>query len=190
MADLLRGLDPRLQGAVDLLVFNPPYVPTDPEELRRDGLARAWAGGARGREVVDRLLPGVARLLAPGGRFYLIALPQNGPAEILDALRAQGLVADEVGTRRADEEVRGAAHVKACRNSSKYLFRRPPACHDEFLAPCLVTPAGQLLLDYPIGCILACGSFPESPRIFPAATPSLLPRGQDLRVLRGCKPWG
>lgn len=51
--DLLSALRP---GIVDILVFNPPYVPTSPEELLEAGNARdlsaAWAGGVRGRQVI------------------------------------------------------------------------------------------------------------------------------------------
>lgn len=51
--DLLSALRP---GIVDILVFNPPYVPTSPEELLEAGDARdlsaAWAGGVRGRQVI------------------------------------------------------------------------------------------------------------------------------------------
>ncbi len=48
-------------------VFNPPYVPTPDEEVLRTGIAQAWAGGNRGRVVIDRFLPMVR---CPKVRFY------------------------------------------------------------------------------------------------------------------------
>ena len=37
-------------------LFNPPYVPTPDEEMQRADIARAWAGGNRGRITIDRFL--------------------------------------------------------------------------------------------------------------------------------------
>jgi release factor glutamine methyltransferase len=53
-SDLLSAV--RLTGAVDVLVFNPPYVPTDNEDLWAGGLERAWAGGGMGMETTWKVL--------------------------------------------------------------------------------------------------------------------------------------
>ena len=54
----------RLRHSVDLLIFNPPYVPTTAEELEaakaKASLAGAWAGGEDGMSVTDLFLPSVA----------------------------------------------------------------------------------------------------------------------------------
>jgi methylase of polypeptide subunit release factors len=42
-------------------VFNPPYVPTPDDEIHQPGVATAWAGGFKGRRVIDRVLPQVLR---------------------------------------------------------------------------------------------------------------------------------
>ena len=72
-ADLLRALRP---GSVDVVVFNPPYVPTSAAELAgaalSNDIALSWAGGARGRVVTDRLLNALPDALAPRALFYLL----------------------------------------------------------------------------------------------------------------------
>ena len=104
--DVMRG---DLCGAlrsrsVDALVFNPPYVPTADEEVGGGGIEASWAGGLRGRRVLDRLLPHVARVLAPAGRFYVVCVAENDPASIVAYLRARGLTGETVLRRRARNE--------------------------------------------------------------------------------------
>lgn len=60
VASLARPLTNRLEHAVDILVFNPPYVPTYDEEMdaaQHDaGISGSWAGGTDGMQVTDALL--------------------------------------------------------------------------------------------------------------------------------------
>lgn len=81
--DLVRGLENTLRHRIDFLVFNPPYVVTPTEEITSSVAARAWAGGIDGREVTDRFLPLVDRLLSPRGCCYLLLLDQNQPKEVM-----------------------------------------------------------------------------------------------------------
>ncbi|CDR95327.1 hypothetical protein, conserved [Babesia bigemina] len=49
---------------VDVVMFNPPYVPSDGDETANECLDMAWNGGAMGREVTDRFIGSVkVRLL-------------------------------------------------------------------------------------------------------------------------------
>lgn len=81
--NLAESLVDRLQNLVDLLVFNPPYVPTDErEEVSSRDLQLAWAGGASGRKLIDTFLNSyVPRLLSkPDGVAYMVALDKNDVA--------------------------------------------------------------------------------------------------------------
>jgi release factor glutamine methyltransferase len=62
-----------------LLLFNPPYVPTPEEEVERGGIAAAWAGGWKGRRVIDRLIPLVPELLSENGEMLMVTVPDNDP---------------------------------------------------------------------------------------------------------------
>jgi release factor glutamine methyltransferase len=106
VCDLADAFKSRLRHRVDFLLFNPPYVPCDADEFSgADGLARAWAGGLHGREVFDRFISDIGELLSPSGRFYLIAIAQNRPDEVMQILlREHGLVGRVVGRKTASNE--------------------------------------------------------------------------------------
>ena len=90
--ELLRDLD----GAVDLVVSNPPYVPDGarvPREVADHDPPLALWGGPDGLDVVRGLLATAARLLRPGGRLGIEHADAQGSA--LPALvRAHGAFAD------------------------------------------------------------------------------------------------
>ncbi|KAH8066329.1 protein methyltransferase [Aureococcus anophagefferens] len=88
------------RGSVDVLVFNPPNVPTPRAEVGGAGIEASWAGGDRGREVLDRLLPDVTRALSPRGRFYVVVVEENDPDDIARILAADGLERTTVATKR------------------------------------------------------------------------------------------
>ncbi|XDC50022.1 hypothetical protein R6Z07M_001204 [Ovis aries] len=105
ITDLVKGLLPRLKESVDLLVFNPPYVVTPPEEVGSHGIQAAWAGGRNGREVIDRFLPVAPDLLSPRGLFYLVTIKENNPEEILKIMKTKGLQGTTALSRQAGQEM-------------------------------------------------------------------------------------
>ncbi|XP_037333281.1 methyltransferase N6AMT1 [Pungitius pungitius] len=104
ITSLVDGLLPRLSGTVDVLLFNPPYVVTPSEEVGSTGIEAAWAGGQRGREVTDRLLPVVPQLLSSKGLFYLVCIAENKPDEIIGLLAKFGLKGETHMSTRAGNE--------------------------------------------------------------------------------------
>ncbi|PWN52429.1 putative methylase [Violaceomyces palustris] len=107
---LLESLTGRLENKVDLLLFNPPYVPTEEEEERmaqaEQSIQGSWAGGNTGTRLVDTIIDQglVETLLSPGGSFYLVAIKQNDPEAIVARLNQRGLDSKVVLARRAGRE--------------------------------------------------------------------------------------
>jgi len=72
--DLGDGIDPALMGAFDLVVSNPPYIPTDvlatmPLEVTDNEPSLALDGGEDGLDIFRRLLTWCGAALKPGGGF-------------------------------------------------------------------------------------------------------------------------
>merc|ERR1712154_185865 len=93
-SDLLSAFDvDRFCPKVDILIFNPPYVPTTEDELMESQndklLSAAWAGGLDGRSVIDRFIENsnFHRLMADNGVFYLVTIAMNKPNEIIERLQ-------------------------------------------------------------------------------------------------------
>lgn len=101
-SDLTSALRP---GQIDVLVFNPPYVPTPelpriPE--RRDDrktttfdedshlLELSYAGGEDGMETTDRLLDELPGILSRRGCAYVLLCAQNKPEGVKERIRGWG----------------------------------------------------------------------------------------------------
>ena len=100
--------DPLRFGLIDVLVFNPPYVPTEnlsnlldhahynqfksgATTFEQDShlLALSYAGGANGMEVTNRLLDQLPGLLNPQiGVAYVLLCAQNRPEDLKRRIRS------------------------------------------------------------------------------------------------------
>jgi release factor glutamine methyltransferase len=88
----------------DLVVSNPPYVPTPPAGDTTvipitAGPARAWDAGVDGRMVLDPLCESVAGMLDAGGTLLVVHSALAGVEKSLDALRSTGLDAEVVASQ-------------------------------------------------------------------------------------------
>lgn len=102
--NIAAGLEGRLRGLVDVMVVNPPYVPTPEDEVGREGIASAWAGGENGRTVIDKILPIANNLLSDKGWLYMVTLTANNPSQICLQMREKGFSSRIVVQRSTEEE--------------------------------------------------------------------------------------
>lgn len=75
----------------DLIVSNPPYVPSPDVELDPRGEARHIEGGYDGREFLDRLIAAAPAHLNPGGLLMVTHSSVNGEEATLERMRDAGL---------------------------------------------------------------------------------------------------
>jgi len=99
--DLAAGL----RGRFDLVLFNPPYLPTQPEERIDDWLEYALDGGVSGRVVIGRFAGEVGRLVAPGGRILLLISHLTGVSTVKDLFSLQGFCCETVAEQDAEGEM-------------------------------------------------------------------------------------
>jgi release factor glutamine methyltransferase len=94
-ADLL---SPFREDAFDVVTFNPPYLPADPDREWGDWMEAALSGGETGREVVEPFLGDLRRVLAPGGDAFLLVSSLTGVEAVRDHARASGLTTMEAAS--------------------------------------------------------------------------------------------
>jgi release factor glutamine methyltransferase len=108
-ADLFAGI----YGRFDLVLFNPPYLPTLAEERCDDWLENALDGGPDGRSVIARFIEAVGSVLVPGGRFLLLVSSLTGVSEVQEMMEQAGFTSEIVARTRVEGEelvvIRGMA---------------------------------------------------------------------------------
>ena len=92
-------------GSFDLILFNPPYLPTKPEERIDDWLEYALDGGITGREAIQLFAEGAGRLLAPGGRILLLISSLTGLAEVSAIFERYGYRVSSVAEEPVEDEI-------------------------------------------------------------------------------------
>ena len=94
-SNLLDGL----AGPFDAVLFNPPYLPTNPDAEWDDWMEYALSGGPDGRRAVDPFLDDLPRVLAPNGRAFLLVSSLTD----VEAVTARAAENDLAARELADE---------------------------------------------------------------------------------------
>lgn len=95
-ADLMSSV----RGPFDVVAFNAPYLPSSDEERVEGWLDRAFHGGEGGVEVSEAFVRDLRRVLAPGGRAYLVVSSRADLGRLAKAIEASGLRHEKVASAR------------------------------------------------------------------------------------------
>ncbi|HTY14996.1 MAG TPA: HemK2/MTQ2 family protein methyltransferase [Methanoregulaceae archaeon] len=98
--DLFAGIS----GKFDLVVFNPPYLPTQDEERIVDWLEYALDGGPEGRSTIARFIDGVRSVLAPEGRVLLLISSLTGVDEVAGMFHEQAFKTAIIARKKIFDE--------------------------------------------------------------------------------------
>lgn len=86
----------RVDGRFDLIVFNPPYLPVDEEDV----LGRAWSGGVDGLGVIKRFIVSAPQYLRRDGIMMLLVSSFNDVDHVRVLLEENGLGSEVVSRKR------------------------------------------------------------------------------------------
>jgi release factor glutamine methyltransferase len=95
-ADLFRGI----KAKFDLVIFNPPYLPTSEEEKTEGWMNFALDGGESGRETIKRFFEDLELHLTTGGRALILLSSLTGIAEVKKMACELGFDVSEVAIEK------------------------------------------------------------------------------------------
>lgn len=103
--DSIRGdLLSCIKGKFDVILFNPPYLPTGDEERTNDWFNVALDGGKNGREIIDRFLEEACDHLAENGRILMLISSFTGIEEVKSRMTRLGYSVEELSRERYNFE--------------------------------------------------------------------------------------
>jgi len=95
-ADLFRGI----KAKFDMVIFNPPYLPTSEEEKNAGWMNFALDGGESGRETIKRFFLDLGPHLTPGGRALILLSSLTGITMVEEMAVNLGFEARQVAVER------------------------------------------------------------------------------------------
>jgi release factor glutamine methyltransferase len=87
----------------DVILFNAPYLPSEKGE-EQELVSRAWAGGEKGRKVIDRFIHEASAFLRENGRILLVQSTLSDVEQSLRMFAEQGLDTKVIAEKKVDFE--------------------------------------------------------------------------------------
>ena len=84
-----------IKGRFDIILFNPPYLPTAEEERTQDWLNAALDGGYDGKRTIYRFLEDAGNCLALGGKILILISSLTGIEDVKSRMKALGYAVEE-----------------------------------------------------------------------------------------------
>lgn len=93
-----------IKGKYDMIIFNPPYLPTEDEERTSDWINVALDGGNDGREIINRFLMEARHHLVENGRILMLVSSFTGIEEVKSRMISLGYNVEEKSKERYNFE--------------------------------------------------------------------------------------
>lgn len=91
-------------GTFDLVIFNPPYLPTKAEERIDDWLEYALDGGEDGRTTIQKFAEQLGSVLSKTGRCLILISSLTGTDEVRKIFSDLGFLSFIVAEKKVEDE--------------------------------------------------------------------------------------
>lgn len=89
-----------IRGKFDIIIFNPPYLPTDDSERTTGWINIALDGGSDGRKIINRFLEDAGSNLLENGKILMLVSSLTGIEEVRSKMKSFGFQIEERNKER------------------------------------------------------------------------------------------
>jgi len=93
-----------IRGKFDIIIFNPPYLPTGDSERTTGWINIALDGGPDGRKIINRFLEDAGSNLLENGRILMLVSSLTGIEEVKSKMKSLGFQIEERNKERFNFE--------------------------------------------------------------------------------------
>ncbi|MFB6075960.1 MAG: HemK2/MTQ2 family protein methyltransferase [Candidatus Aenigmatarchaeota archaeon] len=88
----------KINKKYDVILFNPPYLPTEEED-------RIWSGGKNGRKIIERFSKEFKEYLKEDGKVYMVISSLTGKEEVEKIFKNEGMNVYTKGEKKIPWEI-------------------------------------------------------------------------------------